>query len=258
MTAFVGLPCCLRRDAEQPFHAVYNKYITAMAEGAGVTPVLIPALGAPPVEILDRLDGLLLTGSPSNIEPHHYQGPAAPEDSPCDPARDSTILPLIRAAVARDIPVLGICRGLQELNVALGGTLHQEVHQIPGRLDHREQLEGSVEHRYRAVHTVALSENGLFARLAGDRILWVNSLHGQGIDVPAADLVTEAIAPDGQIEAVRHATASFVVAVQWHPEWNFRENRFSSRLFAAFGDACRRAPTAVKASESQGKSVRAA
>jgi putative glutamine amidotransferase len=137
------------------------------------------------------------------------------------------------------MPVLAICRGIQELNVALGGTLHQRVHEIAGRLDHRAP-EGDVARRYaHSAHVVALTPGGMLERLAGERELVVNSLHSQGIDRLAQPLVVEAAAPDGQIEAVRHAEADFVLGVQWHPEYRVMENPFSRALFAAFGTACR-------------------
>jgi putative glutamine amidotransferase len=194
----------------------------------------------PPETVLDVLDGLLLTGSGSNIEPHHYDGPPPPEENQTDPARDATTLPLIRSAIARGLPVLGICRGLQELNVALGGTLHQEVHRVEGRMDHRSDREGTPEHRFRPVHPVALTPGGYCAAMAGTQRLEVNSLHGQGIERLGRGLDVEAVAPDGQIEAVRLEGADFVMAVQWHPEWQVEYDRFARDLFGAFGAACRR------------------
>lgn len=238
----IAIPCCRRQRDQHAQHEVGEKYILAGLEAAGCLPVLIPALGdrLDLADLIGRFDGLLLTGSPSNVEPHHYDGPAPPADNLTDPERDQTTLPLIRAAVAAGIPILGICRGHQELNVALGGSLHQEVHEVPGRMDHRSARTGTAEHKYRLVHPVALTPGGLFERLAGTNAIDVNSLHGQGIDRPAENLSIEATAPDGQIEAVRLDGADFVVGVQWHPEWRALENAFSIKLFEAFGAACAR------------------
>ena len=238
----IAIPCCRRQLDQHAFHQVGEKYILAGQEAAGCLPVLIPALGdrMDLTELIGRFDGLLLTGSPSNVEPHHYDGPAPPVDNLTDPERDATTLPLIRAAVAARIPVLGICRGHQELNVALGGSLHQEVREVAGRMDHRSDKTGTAEHKYRLVHPVTLTPGGLFQQLAGTDVIEVNSLHGQGIDRPANNLAIEAVAPDGQIEAVRLEGADFVVGVQWHPEWRALENVFSRKLFEAFGAACAR------------------
>ncbi len=237
----VGLPCCTRLMGEHPTHWAGEKYIVAVSDAAGALPFLVPALGeriAVP-ELVLRLDGLLLTGSRSNVEPHHYAGEPSEPGTLHDAPRDALTLPLIRAAVAADLPVLAICRGIQELNVALGGTLHQRVHELAGRLDHRAP-EGDAERRYgHAAHPVALTAGGVLERLAGALELVVNSLHSQGIDRLAPALVVEAVAPDGQIEAVRHRDATFVVGVQWHPEFRVMENAFSRALFAAFGEACR-------------------
>jgi putative glutamine amidotransferase len=191
--------------------------------------------------VLDRLDGLLLTGSPSNVEPFHYGGPPSREGTLHDPDRDATTLPLIREAVRRNMPVLAICRGIQELNVALGGTLHQRIFEMPERFSHKRRQRPMMipdNERYGPAHSVALTPEGLLARLAGATEIMVNSLHGQGIDCPAPDLVVEAVAPDGQIEAVSLPAARFVVGVQWHPEYKPLENPFSRALFAAFSQAC--------------------
>lgn len=237
----IGLPCCTGLAGELPRHWVGEKYITAVTDAAGGLPLLVPALGdrLGAADLVARLDGLLLTGSRSNVEPHHYAGAPSLPGTLHDPARDALVLPLIRAAIAADLPVLAICRGIQELNVALGGTLHQRVHEVEGRLDHRAP-EGAVDIRYaHRAHPVALTPGGLLARLAGADSVIVNSLHAQGIDRLAPSLAIEATAPDGQIEAVRHEAATFVVGVQWHPEYRVTENPFGRALFAAFGAACR-------------------
>lgn len=239
----VGIPACRVPRDGFAFHQVGDKYVDSVIDGASALPLLIPALG-PRLDfdaLLAELDGLLITGSPSNVEPHHYGGPAARPDSPCDPARDATTLPLIRRALACAVPLFAICRGLQELNVALGGTLHQEVHELPGRLDHRSDKTVPPPERYRPAHPVRLMPGGVLEGLLGGAgTIEVNSLHAQAIDRLADRLVVEAVAPDGTIEAVSVADApAFALAVQWHPEWRVLENPTSRRLFAAFGAACR-------------------
>lgn len=236
----IAIPCCRHQPDQHPFHQVGEKYILAGLDAAGCLPVLVPALGdrLDMDDLIGRFDGLFLTGSPSNVEPHHYDGPPPPPDNLTDPDRDATTLPLIRAAVAAKVPVLAICRGHQELNVALGGSLHQLVQEVPGLMDHRSDKTGTADHKYRQVHPVTLAPGGLFQRLAGTDRIDVNSLHGQGIDRLAPNLTIEATAPDGLIEAVRLENADFVVGVQWHPEWRALENAFSAKLFEAFGAAC--------------------
>jgi putative glutamine amidotransferase len=235
----VGVPACVRTINERVFHTVNGKYLDAVIAAAGCLPILIPAIG-PQIdssEILDALDGLLLTGSPSNVHPREYGSEPRHPETLHDPARDATTLPLIREAVRRDLPILAICRGLQELNVALGGTLHQRLHEVPGRINHRPHRE-SPDGPYGPAHGVALTAGGLLARLAGSAEAIVNSLHSQGIDRPAPDLHIEAVAPDGQIEAVSLPVARFVVGVQWHPEYKPLENPLSRALFSAFARAC--------------------
>ncbi|MGH7058048.1 MAG: gamma-glutamyl-gamma-aminobutyrate hydrolase family protein, partial [Acetobacteraceae bacterium] len=187
--------------------------------------------------VLDRLDGLLLPGSPSNVAPERYGALEDRTPGKHDPARDATVLPLVHAALARGLPLLAICRGIQELNVALGGTLYQKVQELPGRIDHRGGP-GSQEVRYGPKHTVALS--GALAALLSRREVTVNSLHEQAIDRPADRLVVEALAPDGTIEAVRViGSRSFAFGVQWHPEWDVLSYPDRTALFAAFGEAAR-------------------
>ena len=237
----IGIPSCAREIRETPFHVVGAKYIRAVSEAAGGLPLLIPAFGAAvdPGELIARFDGLLITGSPSNVEPHHYDGEPSAEGTLHDAERDATTLPLLRAALAAGLPMLAICRGIQELNVAMGGTLHQRVHEVPGRLNHRSPP-GTMEEKYaHQAHSVALTPGGFLERLAGAREITVNSLHSQGIDRMAPGLIVEAMAPDGQIEAVRASGASFAIGVQWHPEFRVMQNPVSLALFSAFGDACR-------------------
>lgn len=222
-----------------PFHAVGEKYVLAVSDGAGALPFLIPVLESPIglEHLLDRLDGVMLTGSPSNVAPWRYAGAKPREGVLQDERRDNTTLPLIRAAVARGMPLLAICRGFQELNVAFGGTLHQHVEEVPGRFDHREDKTAPLETQYAPVHDVHLTDRGALRKLAGGAsVIRVNSLHGQGIDKLADGLAAEAVAPDGQIEGVSVKGAKgFALGVQWHPEWKFWDDAFSTALFAAFG-----------------------
>src|SRR5947209_8898095 len=238
----IGIPSCVRSIHERAFHTVNERYTSAVIDAVGGLPRLIPAIGpmADCGAILDRLDGILLTGSPSNVEPAHYGGPPSREGTLHDPDRDATTLPLIREAVRRDVPVLAICRGIQELNVALGGTLHQHIFDMPERFNHKRRRRPTIpeSERYGPAHSVTLTPNGLLAHLAGATEIMVNSLHGQGIDEPAADLLVEAVAPDGQIEAVSLPGARFVIGVQWHPEYKPLKNPFSRALFGAFSQAC--------------------
>ena len=240
----IGIPADRRLYGNHYFHMVGEKYIDAVAAGADAVPVLVPALG-PDLDLtalLDVCDGLLLTGSASNVEPYHYGGPASAPGTLHDPNRDATTLPLIPQAIAAGLPVLAICRGCQEMNVAFGGTLWQRLHEVPGNLDHRDDESQPLEVQYGPAHEVALEPGGLLSELAGTDRLQVNSLHSQGIQTLGRDLAVEARAPDGVIEAFRVADAPrFAVGLQWHPEWNFSQNPFSRALFAAFGKASRQA-----------------
>lgn len=238
----VAIPCCTKTVGLHPFHIVGDKYIRAVADGAGAVPLLLPALGARGDlrDLLSGFDGLLITGSMSNVAPEHYGGPSMHPDAPLDPERDATVLPLIRLALAQGVPVLAICRGIQELNVALGGTLHQKVHEVPGRFDHRSDKTQPVDVQYGPAHAVRLVPDGVLAGLFGREEIVVNSIHWQGIDRLSEDLSPEAMAEDGQIEAVRVRDArAFALGVQWHPEWQFEENRESALLFQAFGEEVR-------------------
>src|SRR6056297_2335466 len=222
----IGVPADCRLVGNKIMHMVGEKYLDAVAAAGGL-PVILPALTDrfAVTDWLDRVDGLLIPGSPSNVERQRYGLPPAPDDEWQDPARDALTLPLIHEAVHRGLPFLGICRGAQELNVALGGTLHPRVHEVPGRLDHRADDAAPIDRQFGPAHTVRLIEDGTLARLFGIQELVVNSIHTQGIDRVADSLAVEAVAPDGQVEAVRvRDAASFQVAVQWHPEWRWREN----------------------------------
>jgi putative glutamine amidotransferase len=242
MTArpLIGIPACVKEADGLPFHAAGEKYITAVAHAAGGLPWVIPALGSfyDIPDLVSRLDGLLVTGSRSNLEPHQYGRELERAESPKDPARDATTLPLIREALAQGLPVFAICRGLQELNVALGGTLHQQVHLVAGKFDHRMPQGVSYDEAYGPRHPVALTRGGLLHRLLGKTELAVNSLHWQAIDRLAEGLAVEAVAPDGVIEAVSvRGALSFALGVQWHPEYRPTENPISMALFRAFAEA---------------------
>jgi putative glutamine amidotransferase len=238
----IGIPADRRMVGLHPFHMVGEKYARAVLEAAEALPLLIPSLAEELRfdDLLGTLDGILFTGSLSNVEPHHYAGTPSAPGTLHDPARDATTLPLIRKAVQSGIPVLGICRGFQEMNVAFGGTLHQKVHEVEGFGDHRDDESDPLEVQYGPAHEVILEPGGLLRAMAGTDRLQVNSLHAQGIAQLAPGLAVEARAPDGLVEAFRVAgAAQFAVAVQWHPEWQVMSNPFSRALFAAFGSASR-------------------
>ena len=236
MTNIIGIPACTKIIGDHIQHATPARYGEALLRAADAVPLLIPPEGEAMLAVLDRLDGLLFNGSPSNVAPALYNDPTDATPDFHDPARDATTLPLIKAALARGMPLFGVCRGLQELNVALGGTLHQESHRISASFDHRAGP-GTRTEQFALKHKVSLS--GELARIIGAAEITVNSLHGQGIDRLAPNLVVEAVAPDGAIEAVRVTTArSFAIAVQWHPEWEVLSFPDRRTLFAAFGTAC--------------------
>lgn len=238
----IGIPACRKKIEPHMFHAVGEKYITAVTAAAGGVPLLIPALGSglATTRLLEALDGLLFTGSPSNVETHHYEGETSEPGTRHDPHRDATTLPLMRAAIAAGMPVLAICRGFQEMNVVYGGSLHQKVHDVAGHMDHREDESLPLELQYAPTHEVQLTPGGFLHELLGTRALTVNSLHSQGVHRLGQGLVVEATASDGLVEAFRPADApGFALAVQWHPEWRVMESPESVALFEAFGEACR-------------------
>jgi putative glutamine amidotransferase len=219
---------------------VGEKYIAAVRDGSNALPLLIPVLEPPiaPKDILASVDGLLFTGSPSNVSPGLYGGAAPREGVLQDEHRDATAIPLLKAAIAAGKPVLCICRGFQELNVAFGGTLHQHIEEVPGRRDHRENKDAPLDEQYGPAHDVRVEEGGALSKMIRERTFPVNSLHSQGIDKLAPFLRVEAVAPDGQIEAVSMNDAKgFLLGVQWHPEWNWSANPVSRAIYAAFGDA---------------------
>ncbi|WP_317203257.1 gamma-glutamyl-gamma-aminobutyrate hydrolase family protein [Janthinobacterium sp.] len=239
----VIVPACLKQLGDHAYHTAQDKYLHAVVAGARCMPLVLPALGAD-IDldaVLAAADGVMLTGSPSNVHPSHYGEEVLDAALPQDAARDASTLPLIRAALARGIPLIAVCRGFQEVNVALGGSLHQAVHGLAGMRDHREPAALPLERQYGPAHRVALEPGGRLARILGGAAeLMVNSLHGQGIARLAPGLMVEARADDGLIEAYSVTAApGFSLAVQWHPEWRIAENPDSMKLFLAFGQACR-------------------
>jgi putative glutamine amidotransferase len=238
----VGVISDRRMQGEHPFHMVGEKYLQAVADGADAYPVGLPSLadGFDVLDIIDRLDGLFLTGSPSNVEPHHYMGDPSEPGTWHDPERDIAALALIPAAIRAGMPLLAVCRGFQEMNVSFGGSLHARVHEIPGYRVHKENPDDPVDVQYGPAHEVSFVAGGLLWRITGTESATVNSVHSQGVNRLAGELEVEAVADDGLIEAftVRKAPG-FTLGVQWHPEWRVLENPVSTAIFRAFGDACR-------------------
>lgn len=239
----VLVPACTKEVGAYAYHIAQLKYVDAVVRAAGCAPLILPALGAQTDwdTVLGVADGVMLTGSPSNVHPDHFGQVLRDPSLPLDPARDATTLPLIKAALERGIPLLAVCRGAQEINVALGGTLHQALHEVEGYMDHREDATATQEEQYGPAHRIKIAADGCLARiLAGSKEIMVNSVHGQGVDRLAPALRVEAVADDGLVEAYSVASApGFTLAMQWHPEWRVTENPDSMKLFAAFGDACR-------------------
>jgi putative glutamine amidotransferase len=238
----IGVPADRRIIKPHPYHVVGEKYLQALVDGANALPFIIPALAEhiDIDDILAEIDGVLLTGSPSNVEPHHYRGEPSAAGTLHDPHRDATTLPMARRALDAGMPLLALCRGFQELNVALGGTLHQKVQEVPGYHDHREDPDAPLEVQYGPSHSVTLVDGGLLQKLAGASSIRVNSLHSQGVARLADGVTVEAVADDGLVEAFSvDEVAGFAMAIQWHPEWQVTKSRFSMSIFKAFGDACR-------------------
>jgi len=222
-----------------PFHVLGKKYTDAVHDISGCLPLILPTSGVDDVsQYVTLADGILLTGSPSNVHPSNFGQAVHDPSLPLDPSRDAITLPLIREAVRRDLPLLAICRGMQEINVALGGSLFQAVHEREGQRDHRYRDDDPVDVQYGPVHEVRVVSGGLLERVVQLDSFLVNSAHGQGIDRIAPGLVVEALAPDGLIEAVRVSShPGFALGVQWHPEWRAADNEVSVRIFEAFGQA---------------------
>ena len=237
----VGLPADTYEKSGFQFHSLGDKYVRALTDVSKVLSVMIPSL-IDEQEInalLDHFDGVLMTGAVSNVHPPHYGETATEAHEPFDHGRDQTTLKLIRAVIERGIPLFCICRGFQELNVVMGGSLETEVQNLVGRLDHRGHTDDP-EVRYAPAHDVAITKGGMLKRILGKSTTRVNSVHRQGIKTLGQGLEVEARAPDGIVEAVSVKGArSFAFATQWHPEYKAAQNPDSVKLFTAFGDAVR-------------------
>ncbi len=238
----IGVPADRKMVDPHYYHLAGEKYLTAVRDGAGALPFVIPALGdsLDADLILSRVDGLMLTGSASNIEPHHYGGEPSQPGTLHDPRRDETTLRLIERALEIGVPLFAICRGFQELNVVLGGSLHQLIHEQPGYHVHKENPDDPLDVQYAPSHDVHLVEGGFLHALAGKNTVAVNSVHSQGAARLATGVTVEAVADDGLVEGFRvDGAKGFALAVQWHPEWKVAEDEFSMQIFKSFGDACR-------------------
>lgn len=224
------------------WHAAADQYLRALIDAARVLPLILPSLDNLDIAaLLERVDGVLLPGSRSNIEPGRYGEPPNEKALPHDPARDAMTLPLIGEALARGVPLFAVCRGFQELNVASGGTLLSEVHEMPGRSDHRAPQSTNQAERFAIRQDVDVAADGQLAKIVGAGTLKVNSLHRQAVGRIGNNLTVEALAPDGTIEAVSVKNAkAFALGVQWHPEYWVTTDAPSRALFAAFGDAVRK------------------
>jgi len=244
----VLLPSCNREVGDFPFHIAGKKYIDAVRL-AGCQPLVVPgAVDAREMQaLLDLADGVFLTGSPSNVHPRHFDEEVHDPSLPLDPARDAWTLPFIRAALERGIPLFAICRGFQETNVALGGSLHQAVQEVDGKNDHRgapHDPKAPPEVVYAPAHPVQVQVGGRLAGIVKQEEFQVNSVHGQGVNRLAPGLRVEARAPDGMVEAFSAEAVAgrpvpgFNLCVQWHPEWMAAHNPISLKLFRAFGEAC--------------------
>ncbi len=236
----VLVPACSQTLGEAPFHIVGQKYVEAVTL-AGCQALIVP--GGEPVDamlLLDLADGVLLTGSPSNVHPRWYGEEVRDPALPQDVQRDAWVLPLIPQVLTRGIPLLAICRGLQETNVALGGSLHQAVHETSPFDDHRAAEDAPAAQAYGPAHVVKIEPGGVLSALLAVDAITVNSLHGQGLKRLAPRIRVEARALDGLVEACSVLDApGFNLCVQWHPEWNAAESAVSMRLLQGFGDACR-------------------
>lgn len=244
--AVVAIPADTREMDGYLWYASPEQYASAALQAADVVPIIVPAFGAqtddPAVldTVLDRVDGVLISGARSNVDPQLYGEPAIDRHGPYDPARDATSLPIIRLAIERAIPLLAICRGIQELNVALGGTLTKEIHEQEGVLDHRRPVHDDPDVRFAIRHRVDIESGTKLQEIVGSETAEVNSLHRQAIGRIAPDLAIEARSEDGIVEAVSVINArAFAVGVQWHPEYWASSDPTSKRLFEAFGEAAR-------------------
>jgi putative glutamine amidotransferase len=228
------------QERSMPFLVLGDKYARVVKVNAQAQAVLFPLADADQIDtLLALVDGVMLTGSPSNVHPARFGASLDHASLMLDEARDALTLALVTACVAQGVPLLGICRGFQEINVALGGTLHQQVHALPGHLDHRESPDASYERQYGPSHAVRFEPGSAFAQWAGADTAMVNSVHGQGIGRLAQGLRALGFAPDGLVEAFEvQGAKAFAYAVQWHPEWKASENPFYAAIFKSFGEAC--------------------
>ena len=224
-----------------PYGVVGDKYARAIRNGAQAQAVLFPLADALQIpELLAQVDGVMLTGSPSNVHPSHYDESVADPDLPLDPARDALTLTLVRACVDGGVPLLGLCRGFQEINIAFGGSLHQQVQNLPGMMDHREPQGQPLSVQYAPSHAIDLADGSVLAEWAQGQPVRVNSLHGQGIARLGRGLRAMARAPDGLVEAFSvEGAPAFAYAMQWHPEWAFADGGLDGAIFKAFGESCR-------------------
>jgi putative glutamine amidotransferase len=232
---------CNRVLGGHPFHIAGRKYVDAVRL-AGALPLIAPPFAPAELDgLLSSVHGVLLTGSPSNVHPSHFGEAVHDETLPLDPERDAWTLPLVRRALALGLPLLAICRGTQETNVALGGSLHQAVQEVPGLADHRGaggDDDAPIEQVYGPAHPVDVVPGGVLDSITGLARFSVNSVHGQGVKTLAPGLRVEAVAPDGVIEAFSQPAApGFNLCLQWHPEWQAADNPVSMRILRAFGDA---------------------
>ena len=238
----VAVSTDVREFENYTWHAAPRQYLEAAISAAGVFPVLVPSFGdrLDLDQLLASVDGVMVTGSKSNVHPALYGGDASEANGPYDPDRDATTLPLIRKAVDHGVPLLAICRGIQELNVALGGTLGTEIQERPGSLDHRAPVSDNQDERFGIRQSVSIKPGSCLAGVFGPGEILVNSVHRQAIDRPGSRLQIEAVAEDGTVEAVSVKDArAFAVGVQWHPEYWVHSDSNSARIFRAFGDAVR-------------------
>ncbi len=235
----VLVPACNRQIGLHPFHVAGKKYVD-FVRLAGCLPLVVPNAGDAEVEALLALaDGVLLTGSPSNVHPRHFDEGVHNPALPLDTDRDDWTLPFIPRVLARGLPLFAICRGTQETNVALGGSLHQAVQEVAGHLDHRAPSDEDAELQYGLAHEVEVLPGGVLSGIVDRPRFQVNSVHGQAVNRLAQGLRVEARAPDGLIEAFsRPNAAGFNLCVQWHPEWQASRNPVSVQLAQAFGRAC--------------------
>ncbi len=227
---------------QYPAHTGGTMNSSAISQVAGCLPLIIPA--DPRLVSVEELmavcDGFLLTGGRPNVHPEEYGEAATAAHGAFDRCRDAITLPLVRACVDRGQPFLGVCRGFQEVNVAMGGTLDPEIRDLPGRMNHRMPPDGTLEEKFALRHAVRFTEGGVFHRLLGAREVMTNTLHGQGLRTAGTRVVVDGWAPDGTPEALYIAGATgFTLAVQWHPEWNAASDPVSRPLFTAFGEAVR-------------------